>query len=84
MQVTKVHCLFEQSGTFKGEFNFIGCTPAGLQSIQLDKVQRYVQRISYRHKEDRSMISPDYARNFICDHILGKRQQHTQITLQFS
>lgn len=27
--------------------------------------------------EERSMISPDYARNFICDFILGKEQNHT-------
>lgn len=31
--------------------------------------------------EDRSMISPDYARNFICDFILGKEQEYTQLTL---
>ena len=31
--------------------------------------------------EERSMISPDYARNFICDFILGKEQQHTELTL---
>lgn len=31
--------------------------------------------------EERSMISPDYARNFICDFILGKEQQHSQLTL---
>ena len=31
--------------------------------------------------EERSMISPDYARNFICDFILGKKQKHTQQTL---
>ena len=31
--------------------------------------------------EDRSMISPDYARNFICDFILGIEQQHTLRTL---
>lgn len=28
--------------------------------------------------EERSMISPDYARNFICDFILGKEQAHSQ------
>lgn len=28
--------------------------------------------------EDRSMISPDYARNFICDFIIGKEQQDIQ------
>ena len=31
--------------------------------------------------EERSMISPDYARNFICDFILGKEQQHTERSL---
>lgn len=31
--------------------------------------------------EERSMISPDYARNFICDFILGKEQAHTERTL---
>ena len=31
--------------------------------------------------EERSMISPDYARNFICDFILGKEQKHTQLSL---
>ena len=31
--------------------------------------------------EERSMISPDYARNFICDFILGKPQNNTQLNL---
>lgn len=31
--------------------------------------------------EERSMISPDYARNFICDFILGKEQKHSELTL---
>ena len=31
--------------------------------------------------EERSMISPDYARNFICDFILGKQQVGTQMSL---
>lgn len=30
---------------------------------------------------ERSMISPDYARNFICDFILGKKQDIGQLTL---
>ena len=32
---------------------------------------------------ERSMISPDYARNFICDFILGKEQQNTLPQLPF-
>ena len=31
--------------------------------------------------EERSLISPDYARNFICDFILGKKQQIGQLSL---
>ena len=31
--------------------------------------------------EDRSMISPDYARNFICDFVIGKVQVNTQLNL---
>ena len=31
--------------------------------------------------EERSMISPDYARNFICDFILGKEQQFSERSL---
>ena len=33
--------------------------------------------------EERSMISPDYARNFICDFILGKEQRYTQLAFDF-
>ena len=31
--------------------------------------------------QERSMISPDYARNFICDFIIGKKQKNSQLTL---
>lgn len=31
--------------------------------------------------EERSMISPDYARNFICDFIIGKEQIGTQLSM---
>ena len=31
----------------------------------------------YLCAEERSMVHPDYARNFICDFILGKKQPHT-------
>lgn len=33
--------------------------------------------------EERSMISPDYARNFICDFILGKPQANSQLAFDF-
>lgn len=31
--------------------------------------------------EERSLISPEYARNFICDFILGKKQEIGQLSL---
>lgn len=33
--------------------------------------------------EERSLISPDYARNFICDFIIGKTQVHSQLQFEF-
>lgn len=48
---------------------------------ELDK--RYIDHKSQTGlcDEDRSMISPDYARNFICDFIIGKEQIGSQLNL---
>lgn len=64
---------------------FIGCERTFGFSMQHDKERKIVMK-GKRHEaglcgEDRSMISPDYARNFICDFILGIEQQHTLRTL---
>lgn len=42
------------------------------------KVVEHARAKSGLCSEERSMISPDYARNFICDFILGKEQAHSQ------
>ena len=71
---------------------FFGCDPTNLESYQYDKQQKTILHSRPAKQagicsEERSMISPDYARNFICDFILGKRQPHTrpeQTTIQFS
>ena len=47
--------------------SIIHCKPSGEKSLC---------------SEERSMISPDYARNFICDFILGKTQKLTHAILQ--
>ena len=67
---------------------FWNCEPTSGKSYQNDKVQK---RIAYAESrwdstnglcnEERSMISPDYARNFICDFIIGKEQKNTQLDL---
>ena len=147
----KVHCFFEQSGTFKNEFKKLGYDAydydiqnnfgetdyvidlfkeienayddkpsifdkiisddlvlaffpciyfSALSQIAfsfgcknyrkltvMEKSNKIIERSHNREKffrlcgEERSMISPDYARNFILDFILGKQQKISQLTL---
>lgn len=65
---------------------FINCNPTYGCTEQNDKTQRRIDRCKSSPKagicsEERSMMSPDYARNFICDFIIGKEQQGTQLNL---
>ena len=65
---------------------FINCEPTHGMTIQKDKKVKRVIDSKPAPKaglcsEDRSMISSDYARNFICDFILGKEQVGTQLNL---
>ena len=58
---------------------FLNCHPTNGKSYQNNKMQKKI-RDCERSKGngicsgERSMIHPDYARNFICDFILGKYQ----------
>ena len=63
---------------------FINCTPTDGKSYQPAHKVRVLDKkgaVKGICSEERSMISPDYARNFICDFILGKKQTITQQTL---
>lgn len=58
---------------------FIGCNPETAKTTQFDKQAEKKLHMKSRSSsvagicsEERSMISPDYARNFIADFILGK------------
>ena len=59
---------------------FINCKQTYGGSYQQDKEvkivykQRDKKQITGRCSEERSMISPDYARNWICDFVIGKEQ----------
>lgn len=59
---------------------FVCCDPMeGYLTEQQDKERKRIMDAKGAKEaglcsEDRSMISPDYARNFICDFILGKPQ----------
>lgn len=67
-------------------FWYFNCEPTYGESFQPDNNIKLV-RDSPSGKgdglcsEERSMISPDYARNFICDFILGKKQDIGQLSL---
>lgn len=61
---------------------FFNCEPTYGESYQNDKEQKFINKCKSSPKaglcsEERSMISSDYARNFICDFILGKVQKTT-------
>ena len=60
------------------QYLFVNCEPTSKMSLQLDKPEQYVME---KEGIERSLISPDYARNFICDHILGINTGHTVPTL---
>lgn len=65
---------------------FWNCTPTYGFTEQYDKKHKSLMLAKKAPKagmcsEERSMISPDYARNFICDFIIGKEQIGTQLSL---
>ena len=67
---------------------FWNCEPTtgySFQQTPKDKQRRHMEMRKAPHaglcSEERSTISPDYARNFICDFIIGKKQAFTQPTL---
>lgn len=85
--------VVDENRTLRGDYFikptaywYINCEPTKGKSFQKPKE---VKRLMWEKKspqagvcsEERSMISPDYARNFICDFILGIEQQHTLRTL---
>lgn len=86
--------VFDKDRTRRGDFFkkptgywFFGCKPnTGTFTYQAPKKELVVWESKSAIKaglcsEERSMISPDYARNFICDFILGKEQIGTQLTM---
>ena len=65
---------------------FINCDPTHGCSFQKDKEKKTILKAKRGKEaglcsEERSLISPDYARNFICDFIIGREQKHSMKTL---
>lgn len=67
------------------QYFFVNCEPKYNMTFFESSSKKSVNKL-HGHKgshcdEERSMISPDYARNFIFDFILGRKQENTQLTL---
>ncbi len=65
---------------------FINCEPTNGQTLQPRKPGKNICQVAPNGmpgicNEERSLIHPDYARNFICDFVLGKRQEFGQLSL---
>lgn len=65
---------------------FLNCQPTHGFTLQRNKQAKTIMKCKQGTKagicsEERSMISHDYARNFICDFILGRPQPQTQLSL---
>ena len=65
---------------------FINCEPTNGFTHQQSKVRKTILSSNAGVaagicSEERSMISPDYARNWICDFVLGKDQKINQLSL---
>lgn len=62
---------------------YFNCEPTYGESFQIDKKQKIIKDCKKGKEaglcsEERSMISSDYARNFICDFIIGRQQEFGQ------
>ena len=68
------------------QFFFVNCIPTHGLTIQTAREHKRIKNSKPGIKagicsEDRSMISPDYARNFICDFVIGKEQPESQLSM---
>ena len=85
--------VFDKNRLLRGDYFmkptgywYFNCEPTYGESYQPDKEPKRIWDAKRGAKagicsEERSMISPDYARNFICDFIIGKEQNIGQLRL---
>ena len=86
--------IIDKNRTLRGDwfvkptgYWYVGCRPTYGFTEQRDKRVKIVYKVHGKCQhtgkcdEQRSLISPDYARNFICDFILGKEQISSQLSI---
>lgn len=89
----KVPDLIDKNRTLRGDFFvkptafwYWNCEPTYGESFQNDKEKKTIMNSKQGKEkglcsEERSLISSDYARNFICDFVIGKKQEIGQLSL---
>lgn len=82
--------LIDKNRMLRGDYRvkptaywYLNCVPTNGYSFQNDKEKKTHMtsrgsKVAGVCSEERSMISPDYARNFFCDFVLGKVQDFQQ------
>ena len=85
--------LIDNNRTLRGDdfvkptgYWFFNCEPTFGCSFEINKKHKKINNTKHPSgggicSTERSMINPKYARNFICDFILGKTQKHTLLNL---
>ena len=85
--------LIDMNRTMRGDFFvkptafwYVNCEPTYGRTFQRSNIHKTIRESKRATSaglcsEERSLISPDYARNFILDFILGKVQKYTQLDL---
>ena len=86
--------VIDMDRTLRGDFYkkptaywYFNCEPTIGFSFQKSKIKKTIRTTKSSNQaglcsEERSLISPDYARNFICDWVIGKEQKNlTQLSL---
>ena len=67
------------------QYWFVNCEPThGLTEFRRKDTKKVASLSGHKGGicgEERSLIAPEYARNFICDFILGKEQVGTQLAM---
>ena len=71
------------------QYWYVNCKPTRGESYQQPKITKTIcsitgSKVEGLCGEERSLISPDYARNFICDFILGRVQKNTVVQLNIN
>lgn len=64
------------------QYYYINCSPTTYNTIAPNPIKKNIKKINGSKRDtERSMITLEYAYNFICDKVIGKKTGKTELTL---